>query len=350
MPNHAMTTDRLTLLLGFALAVCAAACSESKPPGGSTGTGGAGTGTGGASGTGGAMPPAPDAGPVTRSYQTCPAATAVGTFNAVLEQTFTGLTVGQVFDKPEVRPKYKVLTMLNGCQLVQKNPDPPPCNRTCTVGVETCTESGCVALPKLQNVGTITLSGLKLPTLTLSFNAQGGYSNPVEPAIPHPGFDEGAPLTLSAAGGNGFGPFTATTWGVAAMQVPGGKLLVENDKPVTMTWTPPKITGYTRVAIDFTVNKHGVVDTNLFCEVPDTGSFTVDAASIKEIFKHGISGFPVVTLERRSVATVMVKSGCVEFMATSPFSRDIDIPGLISCGKPEDCPAGKMCADDLTCK
>ena len=342
MPN----LDRVISLFALSLAVCAAACSESKPPSGGSTTGGSGP-----SGTGGTPGPAPDGGtPANRTYQTCATPMAAGQFNAVLDLDFTGLSVGQVFDKPEVRPKYKVLTMLNGCQLAQKNPDPPPCTPSCKLGEQICTEQGCVALPKLQNVGTVTLAGLKIPTLTLSFNEQGGYSNPAEPKIPHPGFDEGATLTLAAAGANGYGPFTATAWGVAAMEAPTAKLLVEPEKAVTITWTPPKITGYTRVLIDFTVNKHGAVDTNLFCEVPDTGSFTVDAASIKEIFKYGLSGFPVVTLVRKSAGTATVKSGCVEFAATSPVSRDIEIPGLISCGKPEDCPSGKTCADDLTCK
>ena len=87
---------------------------------------------------------------------------------------------------------------------------------------------------------------------------------------------------------------------MASLVVPADKLRVENGKPVTLTWTPPSKAGPTRMLLNFSLNRHGSVDTWLECEVPDTGSYTIDAAIVSRLFSFGISGFPSVDMKRQS--------------------------------------------------
>ena len=138
---------------------------------------------------------------------------------------------------------------------------------------------------------------------------------------------------------------------MAALESPTDPIKAETGKPVTLTWTPPaKPSELTRIHIKFAINLHGMVDTWFECEVPDTGSYVVSAELMTELFKQGVSGFPSVDLTRRSSDTATVPSGCVEFMVAAPINRPIEIPGVVSCNDPDDCPAGKTCATDLVCR
>ena len=120
------------------------------------------------------------------------------------------------------------------------------------------------------------------------------------PEWPHPGFDEGADLTLRASGAGGQGPFSTRGWGVASLQVPAESLRVERGKPATLTWTPPGKMGPSRMLLNFSLNRHGAVDTWLECEVPDTGSYTIEAAVIDALFMYDVSGFPSVDMKRQT--------------------------------------------------
>ena len=101
---------------------------------------------------------------------------------------------------------------------------------------------------------------------------------------------------------------------------------------------------------DFSINRHGSIDTWLECTVPDTGMFTVTAEMMDELFKNGVSGFPSVRLVRQSADTTMVQSGCVQLTVAAPLTRDLAVEGVVSCNDDDKpCPNGKMCQEDLRC-
>jgi hypothetical protein len=189
------------------------------------------------------------------------------------------------------------------------------------------------------------LSGIMSGSLTLRFTA-GNYANP---AAVYPFFADGANLLLSASGGSGFAPFSLKGYGVELLQVPEGKILVERDKPVTVTWTPPKNKGPAKMFLNFSLNRHGSTDAWLDCLVEDTGSYAISAAVMKDLFAKGVSGFPSVELSRQSVDQTTLKSGCMHLVVKSVGSRELDVPGVQSCKMPEDCPS-RVCREDLTCQ
>ena len=310
--------------------------------GGTTGGTGGGTGgTGGASGSGG--------GSALQSYKTCDRAQRFGEFFITLSDNdpvnrFTEIQ-GAVMDGVEQIRQVKLVKQIGDCRILQP-PEAFMCTPQCDLGTQECTPTGCKPKPRVKDLGAVSVSGLKNGTVQLQ-NSAGFYGN--TGTLPHPGFDEGADITLQVAGMAGWGPFSLKGWGVAPLVVPAAPVTVQMGQPVTLTWTPPSKPGPTRMLIDFSINRHGAVDAWLECTVPDTGSFMVTAEMTTELFKNGVSGFPSVNFTRQSGDTTMVMSGCVQFLVTAPISRDLNVPGVVSCNEEKKCPPGKECREDLTC-
>jgi hypothetical protein len=307
--------------------------------------------------------PGPDAGvasaPLT-TYQTCKDEVRMGDFELALRErqndieAFTGIEPATVYDSIDPSTIAKVEMEIGGCRILRPPQAIPPCSPECNQDTQICTLAGCKPRPTAQDLGTVSIDGLKVPGTLDKRAGDFVYTNP---QWPHPAFDEGADLVLRATGAGRNAPFTARGWGVGSLIVPPEKLLVENGKPVTLTWTPPGKPGPTRMLINFSVNRHGSVDAWLECEVPDTGSHTIDAALVSRLFSFGLSGFPSVDMKRQTADTAMVASGCVEFNVVSAVNREITVPGLISCtgqdpepGQPPPCPPGQTCGDDLRCQ
>ncbi len=345
------------------LVVLGAGCSSGGDGGGATGTGGmkapgtggssAGTGGGSGAGTGGGTGSGTggSGGGALTEYKTCTAANRVGRFTVFInndaDKPFSGAE-GYVMDGVEPGAVTKEVGRVGSCVILQP-PAAATCNPQCSAE-QWCTESGCKSQPNPKDLGKVTVGGLK-QALELR-NLTNRYVTPAEPELMHPVFDEGAAITLSAAGAGGYGPFSLRGQGVGALEVPMTAIKAQAGMPVTLTWTPPAkgTSAVTRVHIKFAINLHGAVDTWFECEVPDTGSYTVSAELMTELFKFGVSGFPSVDLTRRSSDTTTVPSGCVEFMVAAPVNRPLEVPGVVSCQDDTDCMGGKKCSEDLTCK
>jgi hypothetical protein len=287
---------------------------------------------------------APGVGGATAGYKTCSLETRTGEFVLERAETFTGVQSGYVLDGVEPLRIPVEVSRSGGCRIMQPPKAAAPCAPDCPVG-QMCSKGKCAKQPAPQPLGKVTLGGLKAPiTLKATDNR---YTN--DGPLPHPAYEDGEAITLTASGEAGYGPFTLKGTGVGELKLPKEPLLVEEGKPVTLTWPAPAKPGGTRILVNFAVNLHGTTDTWLECEVADTGSFTVDGATTKALFMHGVSGFPRVSITRQSADTTMVRSGCAEFRVKTEADRDLKVPGLTSCQGDSDCPAGKACQGDLTC-
>jgi hypothetical protein len=327
-------------------------CSSSDG-GGTGGAGGTGGGTGGSTGgSGGSTGGTGGSGALT-TYKVCDRDKSHGGFAISLNDDdpnpalrYTGIG-GKVMDGVEQVTQAKLVKEVGGCRILQP-PEAFMCTPACDLGTQDCTPTGCKPKPHDKDLGKVTVSGLKTGSVELTHSA-GLFSYDYLGMLPHPGFDEGANLSLQATGKDGYGPFTLKGWGVAPLVVPTAPVTVTRGQPVTLTWTPPSRPGPTRMFIDFSINRHGAIDSWLECTAEDTGSYTITGAMTEELFKNGVSGFPSVNLTRQSGDTTTVQNGCVQLLVTAPISRQLNVTGVVSCNSENPCPGGKMCRDDLTC-
>ena len=364
-PRRHLSPLAISLLAGVILVATACGSdSNGNPPAGDAGaTGGrGGSGTGGTmaaagagGGGGGAGGSASDASgeanaaiPPLTTYNPCKDEMRSGELTLERAAAFTGLT-GNVRDAVEINQVGVPAPMTAGvdygaCKLMHPPPPTAPCSPPCGAG-QICVASACRPQPTAQDVGTMVLSGIISGSLTLKLTA-GNYLNP--PGV-YPFFADHANLLLTASGGSGFAPFMLKGFGVELLQVPEAKLPVQMGQPVTVTWTPPKNKGPAKMYLNFSLNRHGSTDAWLDCVVEDTGSYTISAAVMKDLFAKGLSGFPSVELSRQTVDQTTTKSGCVHLVVKSVGARELDVPGVQSCKNPEDCPSG-VCREDLTCQ
>jgi hypothetical protein len=340
---------RIAAVAGVVLFPLALGCgSDDDTPGGNTGDAGVDRPVdvgGGGDGGGGDGGGAEAATPLT-TYKLCTDETRLGEFAVQLADTFTGVE-GRVFDVVNSTPLGEpVGSPMGSCQFMKRPGPTAPCDPACSES-QVCTNSQCRPRPQPVGVGEVKLTGLLQP-MTLQFGAQTYINPPVNPAI-HPLFAPGANILLSAAGQGAYPAFTIKGYGIEPMVVPSGKLRVERGMPVTLTWTRAANPGPSKIAIDFSVNRHAATDTWFQCLVDDTGSYTISAALTDQLFALGTSGFPSVLLNRVSGDTAMVNGGCVQLRIYSEGSRELDVPGINSCKGDEDCTPPNVCGQLLTC-
>ncbi len=221
------------------------------------------------------------------------------------------------------------------------------CDPACMVLGETCGESGvCVTAPVKKSAGLVTVVGLSAPVEVAPNEITLDYSATIDD--PYPGFDEGANITLEAAGGE-VAPFTLNARGVSAIETSDTEVSVERESPVTLTWTPSD-TPSAHIYVELIVDYHGAsTDGWIVCDAPDSGALTIPAGLVTDLIDLGLSGFPRVDISRRSADSIDLASGCVELIVHSKITLPVQVPGLDSCSDDNDCEEGETCQEDLVC-
>ena len=329
----------LYLLLSVALPACgsddggatSAAAGSSNGSGGSTGT----DSSGGASGSG------------SNDYvaTVCDANDRVGTFRAYLTEDRT-IFSGAVSDSVAPNAIPELIASEGACKLV--GPRDLSCDPVCAATQACAGNDVCVPKPQKVSVGTVSVTGLLAP---IEVDANGitlDYSLTIPD--PYPGFDAGAAITLSAAGGE-LEAFTMNAMGVAPMVTSLSAVEVQTGSAASLSWdasaADPSKSG---VHIKLSVNTHGATPGSIECAVPDTGSFDVPAGLVTQLVGMGLSGFPRVVLGRRTTDTANIAGGCVDFSVSSEVTLDLQVDGLISCTSNTDCPAEQpICSPQLAC-
>jgi len=301
---------------------------------GSSGEGAAGGSTGGSSG---------DPGPL--EYAPCAVGARAGVFSIELAPRFTGIN-GDVLDGVDPTFVPEVVASEGDCTLYRA----PSlfCDPSCG-SAESCGPDGCIPTPRTQNVGVVTVTGLvDSPIEMMPRNVGNHYTNPG--SLTHPGFEEGADITLSAAGGD-HSAFSLRGAGVAAIEAPSDPVRVESGSGTLVTWTAPSVDNEAvRMHINLDIARHGGTPARIECSVPDTGSFEIPETLITQLVGLGFSGFPALDLTRRSADSVEVDGlGCVELEVLATLRVDATVPGLTSCSSAADCEDGQTCQMDMTC-
>lgn len=293
----------------------------------------AGCGSGGG-GAPDAAAPVPDAGPFV--YRRCDLPAKVGEFKIQLEESFTAVS-GAVAagvvpgDVPLVEREE------GDCRLLKRRNlfCDPACDSQSTCGED----RKCIPYPLGRSAGTVSIAGLAAPVAMMPSSIGQHYDFT---RLPQPGFVPGAEVVLWATGGD-VGPFLLQGRGVAVVELESERPVLEPGKSFELKWKPGP-PGPARIAFAIEIDQHGMTHASLQCDVPDQGAATVSATLIDQLIQLGTSGYPKITVVRRTVDAATVGNGCIELAVMHAVERALMVPGHDPCRSNADCPAGKTCA------
>ena len=222
------------------------------------------------------------------------------------------------------------------------------CSESCAFGMVCAGDDECVPEREALDAGTVTITGLEADFssepngITLKYS--GSFSDP------YPGFVQGSAIELSTAGGAIEG-FSLRARGVSPIETALNDVPVASGNGVALTW---EATGVDRsqseVFVNFQINTHGATTGWIECVGEDDGEMEIPEPLITRLMTMGLSGFPRMTLTRRSVDSVHNADGCVQLSIESSMDIDLVVDGVTSCTKAEDCPEGQSCDEaELWC-
>ena len=273
-------------------------------------------------------------------YAPCAAEAQVGRFVIELAPDYTRVG-GNVSDGVLPTRVPTEVARDGECRLVEVVPS--TCTPACPAAAAICDATQtCVPLPQPRDVGLVGVAGLAVPLTMRPNGVTRAYSNPGQPALPHPGFAPGADLRLATSGGD-YAPFSLRGWGVSALSLGPGPIEVAAGAPVALSWTPPELVGPARVHIVLNVNHHGSSNASIECDFADTGSAQIPAGLVDALMAKGRSGFPTLTATRRSATSVDIEPGCAELLVVSEITSSIAVDGIVSCNTSMACPLGQSC-------
>jgi hypothetical protein len=261
---------------------------------------------------------------------------------------------GSVFDGPqnELTIWEFASSDSNGCELL--TPRTPTCATACGSTAACVEDDTCNPHPQSQNLGVITITGLKTMDGINEFamNPQMpklNYNKPVSVNVLFPPTDEGDIVLLASAGGD-VGPIQIAATGISSLEVLGPEEIpIARETAMDLEWVPAAA-GSSRIDVKVDISHHGGAKGKIVCQVDDTGSLSISADLVTGLIDLGFSGFPTVALTRQGVGSAAVGEGKVELRLESGVERPLEVPGLTSCIVDEDCPEeGHVCRNDRSC-
>jgi hypothetical protein len=280
-----------------------------------------------------------DGGPIERiEYRPCALGTRVGGFAIELVAEpppgFTSVS-GKVAAGVVPAQVGELVRAAGDCRLLRKRT--LFCDPACT-SAETCGEDRkCIPFPANQKLGAVTVTGLVRP-VRMTPTPGGLY---FDTTLPQPGFAPSAPIRLQTEGGD-LPAFTLRGAGVPPLTLPTQPLMLESSAPLSVSWTIASAPA-ARIQLTLDIDQHGSTPATLVCDTPDSGSFTIPADVITDLLTAGTSGYPQLTISRRTADSTLLPPGCVDLTVEAALTRPLQVRGHTPCTRPADCPAGLTC-------
>jgi hypothetical protein len=274
----------------------------------------------------------------------CDRSERIGSFNLALANSYTTFR-GAIASGVSPTGVPEVLGSEGSCELLGA----PNlfCATPCASGTVCAGENQCVPEALKVSAGVVTISGL---SATISEQPNGitlDYNRTLND--PYPAFDVGAVITLTAAGDEAEA-FTLSGEGVGLLTSVDDIVDVVPGMPLVLNWETSGSSTHSMLDISLSVNAHGGTAAWIQCKAPDNGSFTIPADLLQALVDLGLSGFPRVTLTRRTIDSTSISTGCVDFAVASSVMLDVSVAGLVSCNMDDECPDGQTCNSFLYCE
>lgn len=275
----------------------------------------------------------------------CAQAARIGSFTLDLASDYTSFR-GAVSDGVAPSSILNVAQSEATCQLFEARN--LFCSSPCPSGNVCAGDDVCVPTPMKRSVGEVSVTGLvedlKIKPNGITVDYSSTFSDP------YPGFTTGANI-LVVARGDELDGVTLVGEGVSPLTSAVESVLVERESPAALSWDPPSVSSENaEIHVLLTVNSHGATSGWIECTAPDTGAFEIPASLVTALIDLGLSGFPRVTLTRRTIDSRNTGDGCIEFSVASALTINVEVPGLVSCSDADDCAAGFVCSAELLCE
>jgi hypothetical protein len=252
-------------------------------------------------------------------------------------QSDFGVVQGAVFEGVVPTAIPRLVSEAGPCRLLERR------NLVCTpacVGSTTCGEDGaCIPYPRQLSVGDVTISGLTQPTHLSPQDPGNGY---FAPGADNPPFALGSAIALTAEGAGDRAGFELKGFGSPPLGTKPS-WLIERGKSLSVRWENGDPGARTRVAVELSVDQHGISPLTLACEFEDTGTASIPTTVIDGLLDSGVSGFPNGRIFRRTADRVLLDLGCVDLLVGSPLAADVAVAGVVPCKETADCPMGETC-------
>jgi hypothetical protein len=223
------------------------------------------------------------------------------------------------------------------CRLMKRNN--PYCNPICGAG-ETCDFNGeCIPYPENQDLGTVTIEGLKnAVSMEPSASGKKYFYTTLDPLA----FESGVIIRLQTEGG-AYTPITLNGIGVPPLEPSTTAWIVTEGEDLALGWDTPGEGARSEVFLSLNVDQHGLTPITLECVFEDDGSASVPASVIDSLLSAGVTGYPTGRLQRRTADKVQLGAGCADFIVDYTWSTTVTVTGHTPCKAPTDCPEGQTC-------
>jgi len=205
------------------------------------------------------------------------------------------------------------------------------CSPACGGGEICNNESDCVPFPANLDWGTAIAAGLTTPVRMepdTSFNYQFQDNPTTEVAeLENPPFVPGERVVLWAEGGPETQEIFLDGMGVTPLEVETKDYTMYDDMDMEVTWVPSDDTEG-EIFGQFTIDQHGASKMWVYCSWEDDGSGIIPANLVHELYvdllEAPLLGFATAYLFRRTVDSIELPQGCVEFRVLSQIQLNLD--------------------------
>lgn len=247
--------------------------------------------------------------------------------------------------------QWSVASTVGECKLMK--PRVPFCNTPCGSSAVCVEDNTCQAYPKAMSVGNVHATGLNTADGKKEFDLQqvaGAYQPVSGVSLPFPAFAEGDNIQLATTGG-AYAAMNLSAKGIAPLAITSATLQIAAGQGARLTWTAAKDPSASKVYVKLDISHHGGTKGMIECSSSDSGALDLPASLITDLISLGTAGYPTIVVSRSTVpGTAVIAPGRVELAISSTVEQAVMVPGVVSCTGNTDCPMGKSCQSDLTCK
>jgi len=194
----------------------------------------------------------------------------------------------------------------------------PFCEQDCKAEGMRCAKGGiCAPWTKPLSVGTVVVNGLVKPVIMELTGAT--Y---FDTSFDGMAWELGGNIELIASGGQ-VEAFSLQGAGVAPLAIPAADWTLSKGASLTFQWEPSGGPG--QVQVEINLMQHASNSHDLVCVLEDTGQFTIPQTLTDGLINLGVFGAPKVIIFRRTVDSVQVSSGCIEFQVKAKGTASLTL-------------------------